>query len=435
MPREDHFQDMTVAGNISLSATSKILPAFTPDRIGEVRIVGGQGTLPTIQDAIDDVTSGASPGVVYIPAGKYQISSTLNIDESNLTIIGAGRNNTIIECTDATIDCIKVTGNKVCMRGLELRYSVAANAGTYALRITNSNEGVYEDIYIVDSDIRNGVLLEQTTTSTTETGENHFHRVEVLNCTNDGFTVSGFSGTQRVIGTHLSDVRVAACTTSGLVVNDWVQGVFADNTSRFESCGRNVFINPTVTGRTFDFLFDHTIFDAATVNENLWADNVDRLFVDNSWFSTTPTGKFNIVIGSGVSAGSRIKGSFVSFGKGGEISVAGDNVYLTNNTHHSSSPAPTDAINITSDSSGVHIAGSEFRGGYTKDINDNGTSTVIGPYSTDDNAESVKFGSPILSASLTTTQRDALTGQNGMIIYNTTDNQMQGYINGSWTAM
>jgi hypothetical protein len=34
-----------------------------------------------------------------------------------------------------------------------------------------------------------------------------------------------------------------------------------------------------------------------------------------------------------------------------------------------------------------------------------------------------------------TTARDALTGANGMIIYNTTDNKFQGYENGSWANL
>jgi len=38
----------------------------------------------------------------------------------------------------------------------------------------------------------------------------------------------------------------------------------------------------------------------------------------------------------------------------------------------------------------------------------------------------VQFGS------LTTTQRDALTAANGMVIYNTSDNKFQGYENGAW---
>ena len=37
--------------------------------------------------------------------------------------------------------------------------------------------------------------------------------------------------------------------------------------------------------------------------------------------------------------------------------------------------------------------------------------------------------------SLTTTERDALTAANGMIIYNTTDNKFQGYENGAWANL
>ena len=39
---------------------------------------------------------------------------------------------------------------------------------------------------------------------------------------------------------------------------------------------------------------------------------------------------------------------------------------------------------------------------------------------------------PILFPRLTTTERDALTGVNGMVIYNSTDNRFQGYQNGAW---
>ena len=41
----------------------------------------------------------------------------------------------------------------------------------------------------------------------------------------------------------------------------------------------------------------------------------------------------------------------------------------------------------------------------------------------------------VLLGRLTTTQRDALTAVNGMILYNSTDNKFQGYEDGAWVNL
>ncbi len=44
--------------------------------------------------------------------------------------------------------------------------------------------------------------------------------------------------------------------------------------------------------------------------------------------------------------------------------------------------------------------------------------------------------SALAAPQLTTTERDALTSPfNGLLIYNTTDNKIQAYVNGAWTNM
>jgi hypothetical protein len=51
---------------------------------------------------------------------------------------------------------------------------------------------------------------------------------------------------------------------------------------------------------------------------------------------------------------------------------------------------------------------------------------------------SIKVDSPtgfLQITSLTTTERNALTAVNGMVVYNETDNKFQGYENGSWANL
>ena len=42
---------------------------------------------------------------------------------------------------------------------------------------------------------------------------------------------------------------------------------------------------------------------------------------------------------------------------------------------------------------------------------------------------------PVLHASYTTTQRNALTGINGMVVYNSTTSKLQAYAGGTWVDL
>ena len=88
---------------------------------------------------------------------------------------------------------------------------------------------------------------------------------------------------------------------------------------------------------------------------------------------------------------------------------------------------PAQALDVNGNAivSGTVTAAS-FNGSLTQD---DSTTIIDGISGTITAPSTVQFGS------FTTTQRNALTAVNGMIIYNTTDNKFQGYENGGWANL
>lgn len=85
---------------------------------------------------------------------------------------------------------------------------------------------------------------------------------------------------------------------------------------------------------------------------------------------------------------------------------------------------------------GVYIAGKKD-GVFPESIYASVTSTGFGvgtftPAEKLDVRGNAKVSGFVQFGSLTTTERNALTAANGMVIYNTTDNRFQGYQNGAW---
>jgi hypothetical protein len=74
--------------------------------------------------------------------------------------------------------------------------------------------------------------------------------------------------------------------------------------------------------------------------------------------------------------------------------------------------------------------GDTFTGDLNGSVNlDDSTNIIAGDTGAITAPSYIQFGS------FTTTERDALTAANGMVIYNTTDNKFQGYENGAWANL
>ena len=126
----------------------------------------------------------------------------------------------------------------------------------------------------------------------------------------------------------------------------------------------------------------------------------------NGNINITPNGSGKVIL-DGIShpTGDGSAGQFLQTNGSGTLSFA---------------TALTDLVSDTSPQLGANLDLNNYDITGTGDINITGT---------------IALTSSLKVASLTTTQRNALTAANGMIIYNSTDNKFQGYENGGWANL
>ena len=88
---------------------------------------------------------------------------------------------------------------------------------------------------------------------------------------------------------------------------------------------------------------------------------------------------------------------------------------------------PNEALDVNGNAS---VSGAVLAAGFVGDVIGDDSAVIVDASSGAITAQNfVQFGS------LTTTERNALTAANGMVIYNTTDNKFQGYENGAWVNL
>jgi hypothetical protein len=138
----------------------------------------------------------------------------------------------------------------------------------------------------------------------------------------------------------------------------------------------------------------------------------------NSDITITPNGTGNLVLGA-----LTVQGTTLSSGDSSKITLA-ENVDITGNL----------VVGGTFDLSGLAVGTLDVD---NLNFNDN---TISSDSNADINLSAGGTGnivaqSPFIAATFTTTQRNSLTAVNGMMIYNSTTNQLEGRENGAWVSL
>lgn len=132
-------------------ATGRITATESDITRNTIKITSTANVGTAINTAIS--TLGADGGVIYLPAGVYSLDATIVINQDNITIVGDGRDVTIIECDSALTRMIdqQVGDSFFTLRDLTLD-GVAASTSQFCVDATGANTNlVVENCSLKDS--------------------------------------------------------------------------------------------------------------------------------------------------------------------------------------------------------------------------------------------------------------------------------------------
>ena len=239
-------------------------------------------------------------------------------------------------------------------------------------------------------------------------------------------------------------------TFNGYLVGDVTGSVFADDSSPIvDAVGRDIFANDVETFRVTNRTGTLTLREISTANNHrieitgtkitFKADtSASEIVSQNHDYTINKTDIQPIInlgrIESTGTVGAEESIGRITFSKTDTDGTTTPFQFEVNKTYMTIFPRTTGAADYTKffkvyNNGKTQVGGEAGGSGYDGMSREPGAQLeVVGNVK-------ISGANELLLGNMTTTERNALTAANGMIIYNTTDNKFQGYENGSWANL
>ena len=239
-------------------------------------------------------------------------------------------------------------------------------------------------------------------------------------------------------------------TFNGYLVGDVTGSVFADDSSPIvDAVGRDIFANDVETFRVTNRTGTLTLREISTANNHrieitgtkitFKADTTASEIVSQNHDYTINKTDIQPIINLGRIESTGTVGAEESIGRITFSKTDTDGTttpfqFEVNKTYMTIFPRTTGAADYTKffkvyNNGKTQVGGEAGGSGYDGMSREPGAQLeVVGNVK-------ISGANELLLGNMTTTERNALTAANGMIIYNTTDNKFQGYENGSWANL
>jgi hypothetical protein len=364
--------------------------------------------------------------------GNVDLNGGVDID-GNISVSEPTGNTAVLDMTDGGSAAVSAANHgKLRYNESTQQFEVSENTGAWAalggitgsgtderlMRWSTGNTAQDSGVTLDDSDNMSGLTSVAIGATPATTGQ-----FKVT----DGFQMWGRTGATNVpilrqsgsivyVGGSSGVGTIAIQGGAGGIIN--LQPVAGSNSATLDSTQLTMY--EPIHMEASPIRFDRTVTDAtieyefaslAAAAKNLYVKGQDRNSVD-----TGQTAGHVYVLAGGDNGSTNATGgnTYVRAGSGSGTGSDGT-VYVGD--------ADTDLVQLGTSSADTVIGG-VLRGPNT------GAGLTVGLAGATDPG-----GSALQVVSMTTTQRDYLTEANGMIVYNTTANQIQGYANGSWVDL
>lgn len=202
----------------------------------------GSGDFSSIQEAIDALPS--TGGVVYIKEGTYNISKTITILKSNISLIGAGNSTILFLVAGVHSDLLKIGNGTTTLEGIKIKdLKIDGNGANNA---TGTNSGIYflggaanlitkcviSNCEIINADwsnlrtdyMENSLIIDNIAVSTTVTHSFYLQRTNqvrisgnVIDTGGNGMTFTNNTLNSIIIGNIISNTTAYGMGETALV--------------------------------------------------------------------------------------------------------------------------------------------------------------------------------------------------------------------------
>lgn len=337
--------------------------------------------------AWNNMLSEAQGKVIFVPPGQYRHNG-LVIDRDDITVtsggnMGAAANVQLI-CDNPNTHALQIMNcSRTRLSGFTVRHGVASAANIAALAASGYTDLQVDHVATSDwSGTGSHTGLRLTHSADRESFLADFQHCEFVGH-EVGILLSGGSPRRRVGETTLSHCQIYANRIAGLMVLDYVYGVYIREQCNFGIDNEiNLLLAPSAAGRSLDVFLSNCTLDASR-KQGILADKIDSVHIVGNWIASAGATSGETVQAWGIQllAGVQtvdIVGNYLVGNRTGGIHSSAQHAWIDGNHFNTNGQAAAGvAVELTAQSQ-FHTLGANRFVGHTTNVVNNGTKNDVG---------------------------------------------------------